>query len=214
MNTHMEEGAIKFNLQYIRADLPDTVPLDALNRWRSTLRERDLIGQDPERYDGYGYGNVSQRLDTLPSELGHRSFVISGTQTGHLDILDRDHYTVVEAYDTSSDTVVARGPVKPSSESLTHGMIYDMDEQIHVVLHVHSPDIWNNATALGIPITDAGVPYGTPEMALEVERLFCDSDVRERRIFSMAGHLDGIVSFGSTASEAGEVLLNSLAACK
>ena len=210
----MEEGAIKFNLQYTRAGLPGAVSLDALNRWRSTLRERTLIGQDPERYDGYGYGNVSQRIDTRQSARGHRSFVISGTQTGHLDRLDREHYTLVESYDISNDTVVARGPVKPSSESLTHGMIYDMDEHILVVLHVHSADIWRNATALGIPITDADVPYGTPEMAHEVERLFNNTDARDKRIFSMGGHLDGIVSFGTTAEEAGEVLLNALAACK
>lgn len=214
MNTHLEEGVIKFNLKYTRAELPDTVSLDVLNYWRAILRERDLIGQDPERYDGYGYGNVSQRLDTQPSGRGRRSFIISGTQTGHLDRTDRDHYTVVETYDTSSASVVARGPVKPSSESLTHGMIYDMDEEMHVVLHVHSPDLWNNATALGIPITDAKVPYGTPAMAREVERLFCESDVRNKRIFSMGGHLDGIVSFGVTAQEAGEVLLSALAACK
>ena len=210
----MEEGAIKFNLQYTREGLPDNVSLDALNRWRSTLRERALIGQDPDRYDGYGYGNVSQRINPRKSAREHRSFIISGTQTGHLDILDRNHYTLVESYDTSSDTVVARGPVKPSSESLTHGMIYDMDEHILVVLHVHSPDIWCNATALGVPITDADVPYGTPGMAHEVERLFKDTDVRDKRIFSMGGHLDGIVSFGTTAQEAGEVLLNALAACK
>ena len=210
----MEEGAIKFNLQYTREGLPDNVSLDALNRWRSTLRERALIGQDPDRYDGYGYGNVSQRINPRKSAREHRSFIISGTQTGHLDILDRNHYTLVESYDISSDTVVARGPVKPSSESLTHGMIYDMDEHILVVLHVHSPDIWCNATALGMPITDADVPYGTPEMANEVERLFNDTDVRDKRIFSMGGHLDGIVSFGTTAQEAGEVLLNALAACK
>ena len=210
----MEEGAIKFNLQYTRAGLPDAVSLDVLNRWRSTLRERTLIGQDPERYDGYGYGNVSQRIDARQSARGHRSFIISGTQTGHLDRLNREHYTLVESYDISNDTVVARGPVKPSSESLTHGMIYDMDEHILVVLHVHSADIWRNATALGIPITDADVPYGTPEMAHEVERLFNNTDARDKRIFSMGGHLDGIVSFGTTAEEAGEVLLNALAACK
>ena len=93
-------------------------------------------------------------------------------------------------------------------------MIYDMDEQILVVLHVHSPDIWNNASALGIPVTDAGVPYGTPEMAREVERLFSETEVSEKCIFSMGGHLDGIVSFGKTANEAGEALLHALAACQ
>ena len=206
----MEEGAIKFDLQYTRADLPGDASLDELNRWRNRLRERSLIGQDPDRYDGYGYGNVSQRVDKQPSARGHRSFIISGTQTGHLDVLDRDHYTLVESYDVTSNTVMARGPVRPSSESLTHGTLYDMDEQIHVVLHVHSPAIWRNATTLCIPVTNAEVPYGTPGMALEVERLFHESDVREQRIFSMGGHLDGIVSFGQTAEEAGEILLKAL----
>ena len=210
----MEEGAIKFNLHYTRAGLPDSVALDALNHWRSVLRERALIGQDPGRYDGYGYGNISQRLNSRQAACGQRAFVISGTQTGHLDMLDRQHYTLVESYDTGRNAVVARGPVKPSSESLTHGMIYDMDEHIHVVLHVHSPAIWRNATILGIPATDAEVAYGTPGMAREVERLFNESDVRDRRILSMGGHLDGIVSFGRTANEAGEVLLHALAACK
>ena len=206
----MEEGAIKFNLRYTRAILPDTVSLDALNRWRNTLRERTLIGQDPERYDGYGYGNVSQRIDTRQSARGHRSFIISGTQTGHLYRLDREHYTLVESYDTGSDTVVARGPVKPSSESLTHGMIYDMDMGIQVVLHAHSPDIWRNARVLGIPETAADVEYGTPAMALEVERLFNVTGVADRLIFSMAGHRDGVVSFGHTAQQAGEAMLNAL----
>ena len=195
----MEEGAIKFNLQYIIADLPDTVSLDELNRWRNKLWEKKLIGQDPGRYDGYGYGNVSQRIHTRQSARGQRAFVISGTQTGHLDSLDREHYTLVESYDTGRNTVVARGAVKPSSESLTHGMIYDMDERIHVVMHVHSPAIWRNATILGIPATDAGFAYGTPGMAREVERLFNESDVGDKRILSMGGHLDGIVSFGNTA---------------
>ena len=210
----MEEGAIKFDLQYTRTGLPEAVSLDALNHWRNTLRKRGLIGQDPHRYDGYGYGNVSQRAHARQSARGHRSFIISGTQTGHLDSLDRDHYTLVESYDASINTVIARGPVKPSSESLTHGIIYDMDEHIHVVLHVHSPHIWCNATDLGMPVTDAEVPYGTPEMAHEVERLFNESNVSDQHIFSMGGHLDGIISFGITAKEAGEVLLSALAACK
>ena len=48
-------------------------------------------------------------------------------------------------------------------------------------------------------------------MSDEVRRLFRETDVRQRRLFSMGGHEDGLVSFGRTAEEAGTVLLNDLA---
>ena len=46
------------------------------------------------------------------------------------------------------------------------------------------------------------VPYGTPEMAREVQRLFRETDVRTRKIFAMAGHTDGIVAFGQDFRQA------------
>ena len=60
-------------------------------------------------------------------------------------------------------------------------------------------------------MTRADVAYGTPEMADEVRRLFCETDVRQLRIFGMAGHEDGIVTFGRTADEAGSAMLGALA---
>ncbi len=57
-----EEGVIKFDLRFT-SDAP--VSLESftdLNRWRRLLWEQALIGQDPARYGGYGFGNVSQRL--------------------------------------------------------------------------------------------------------------------------------------------------------
>ena len=48
-------------------------------------------------------------------------------------------------------------------------------------------------------------------MSVEVERLFREGEVKEKKIFSMAGHLDGIVTFGATAEEAGGVLMSYLA---
>ena len=118
------------------------------------------------------------------------------------------------AYDAATNSVSAAGPIKPSSESLTHGMIYDLDNGIRTVLHVHSPDIWLAADRLGIPVTDATVAYGTPKMAAEVRRLFNDTNVREGKIFSMGGHEDGIVSFGTTAEEAGNILIRALDASR
>lgn len=207
----MEEGVVKFDLQYTETGPAPAETLAELNAWRRILWQLALIGQDPARYGGYGFGNVSMRITPLDAAPGKRQFVISGTQTGGLEILGATHYSVVNTYDPQTNRVDAGGPVRPSSESLTHGMIYDLDTGIHAILHVHSPHIWQQADALDIPVTDAAVAYGTPGMALEVARLFRITDVLHRGIFSMGGHEDGIVAFGTTPAEAGGILLNTLA---
>ena len=207
----MEEGVIKFDLQFTKTRPVTGEMLSELNAWRRILWQLGLVGQDPERYGGYGFGNVSQRIPPLEAPAGKRQFIISGTQTGGLETLDAAHYAVIGTYDPETNRVSAEGPVKPSSESLTHGMIYDLDTDIHAILHVHSPHIWQQASALKIPVTDAAVAYGTPEMAQEAGRLFRETDVLHKGIFSMGGHEDGIVTFGTTPGEAGGILLNALA---
>ena len=208
-----EEGICKFNLQFSTAApvMPDT-RLCELTAWRSILWKLGLIGQNPQRYGGHGFGNVSQRIAPAGTAVHRRAFLISGTQTGAQENLDATHYSHVLQYDTSTNRVTAEGPVEPSSESLTHGMIYDLDDRIRTILHVHSPEIWEHAKRLGIPVTDQQVAYGTPEMAREVERLFTEYDFRQEGILSMGGHKDGIVAFGTSAKVAGCILLTTLAA--
>ena len=45
-----------------------------------------------------------------------------------------------------------------------------------------------------------------PEMAAETRRLFAETDVRQTGMFAMAGHEDGIISFGETAKQAADVM--------
>ena len=206
-----EEGVIKFDLSFTSSPPIETGLLEELNIWRQIIWNHALIGQDPARYEGYGFGNISQRIGPPDQPRGKRQFVISGTQTGHLEELDNRHYACVTAYNAETNQVVAEGPVKPSSESMTHGVIYDLDNELRAVLHVHSPDIWNSAIAQGIPVTNAAVEYGTPEMSREVECLFSQTDVRRKGIFSMGGHEDGIAAFGRSVEEAGNTLLTALA---
>lgn len=205
-----EEGIIKFELQFSATEPVSMDRLHELNTWRSILWKHRLIGQDPARYGGYGFGNVSQRIAPFDAGCGKRAFVISGTQTGELEELDNSHYATVSAYDIGLNQVTAAGPVKPSSESLTHAMIYDLDDEVHAVLHVHSPDIWKTAAACSIPVTAASVEYGTPAMAEEVRRLFNETNVRQAGIFTMGGHEDGVVSFGPGVAQAGNILLRAL----
>jgi ribulose-5-phosphate 4-epimerase/fuculose-1-phosphate aldolase len=203
------EGVIKFEMEYkVAPALPEQV-LRELNAWRKIMYLAELIGQTPARYGGYGFGNISCRVD-YPCDSGQPPFAITGTQTGGVADLTPEDYVVVTACHPQSNRLVAEGPVKPSSESLTHGVLYSLDDSIRWVMHGHSPHIWQHAAALALPMT-VDVPYGTPEMADEVVRLYRESDVRQMKIFGMAGHEDGIVTFGATAEEAGFVMLGYLA---
>lgn len=198
-----QEGVIKFKLDYCPAAPMPVDSIREINAWRSILYLLGLIGQIPARYGGFGYGNVSQRLQPLENR-----FVISGTQTAHLAKLEPDHYTIVEICDPLENYIKAKGPVKPSSEAMTHGVIYHTNPSVHYVFHVHSPDIWQHAASLGIPMTAQSADYGTPEMAEEIEDILKLENNRKKLIIAMGGHEDGIVSFGASAEQAGQVLVS------
>jgi ribulose-5-phosphate 4-epimerase/fuculose-1-phosphate aldolase len=206
-----EEGVIRFDLEFTVAS-PVAVPaLDEINAWRHILRQLGLVGQDSKRYGGYGFGNISRRLPPYDAPKNHRPFIISGSQTGHLTELSASGFATVSDYDVRRNRVVATGPVKPSSESLTHGSVYNENNYIRVIFHVHSPEIWRCASLLNLAATDASAPYGTPAMAQEVERLFEAVDHTDSGIFVMGGHEDGVIAFGHTLDEVGGVLVRTLA---
>lgn len=197
------EGVIKYHLDYTPTPPLPHEQVREINAWRKIMYLLQLIGQHPDRYGGYGFGNISRRLDGP-------CFVISGTQTGHLPELTAAHYATVVACDPAQNRLIGEGPIRPSSESLTHGTVYALDAGVQWVIHAHSPHIWRHAEALGLPLTAADVPYGSPELAVEVERLFRDTEVAALGIFAMGGHEDGIIAFGRTADEAGGVMLTYL----
>jgi hypothetical protein len=85
------EGVIKFHLDFREGPAPEESLLLELKAWRTRFLELGLIGQDPERYEDYGFGNLSRRLP----DQRENAFLISGTQTGHLDELQANHYATV-----------------------------------------------------------------------------------------------------------------------
>ena len=208
--TQQTEGVIKFQLDYTPVAALPWAELRELNAWRQLMFQLELIGRDPARYGGFGYGNISRRLNPRNGVSEQRPFVISGSQTGGLAHLSAEHYTIVQACYPAENRLVAAGPIKPSSESLTHSAVYAVTPNTRWVLHAHTPHIWQHAAALGIPTTRPDVPYGTPEMAAEVERLFVETDVLECGIFSMGGHQDGIVAFDHSAEAAMATLVSYL----
>jgi len=209
-----QEGVIKFHLEHQTRGLEPRRFMELSSKlvaWRRVMSLTRLVGQDPHLYEGAGYGNVSARIGPPSAALGRRCFLITATQTSGKPAIDLRDFAVVERYDFRRNWVRSYGQQEPSSESMTHGAIYDLGPHIRCVLHAHSPELWRQARELRIPITDPGATYGTPEMAREVQRLFRESAVVERQILAMGGHEDGILAFGRSPEETGQVLVTELA---
>ncbi|MBI4016367.1 MAG: class II aldolase/adducin family protein [Candidatus Aenigmarchaeota archaeon] len=201
----MQEGIIKFVQCFTKKD--SVVVSDVLLFWRSVFYRNGLIGRNSQLYGGAAYGNLSQRLSPYDCPVNKRRFLISGSQTSGLEVVASEHFSVVVECYPDRNFVVAEGPVAPSSESMTHGVLYDIDNSLRFVFHAHCPHIWHMAELFGIPATSPAVEYGTVEMTREVFRLFSETDVFDKRIFCMGGHQDGVVTFGRTAEEAGFAML-------
>jgi L-ribulose-5-phosphate 4-epimerase len=191
----IDEGVIKYHCQWISGPALAADHLVDLMVWRDRLHQAGQIGLYP---NGIGYGNISLRLSS-------QSFAISGTQTGHLATTTPDHYTLVDGWDIDRNTLHCTGPLKASSESLTHAALYDFSPEIQSVIHIHNRDLWQHCQGQ-LPTTAATVPYGTPAMAYEMRRLLQQGDLAQRRILIMAGHEEGVLAFGPTLDSAAQVL--------
>ncbi|MGR9074307.1 MAG: class II aldolase/adducin family protein [Gammaproteobacteria bacterium] len=204
--THEQEGVVKFRSTHTFESIsfPEQ-SLTRLNAWRTLLHRLTLIGRFPDRYGGLGFGNISLRHGRADG------FIISGTQTGHLACLTRDHYCQVLEADLPTNRILSTGPCRPSSEALTHASVYRQDNKIQCVIHTHCPEIWIHARRLGLAHTDREIAYGTPEMASAVADLFQAGRLSRKGIFTMAGHEDGVVSFGETIELAARETIEKLA---
>jgi methylthioribose-1-phosphate isomerase len=191
-----DEGVVKFQCRWIPSKSLPPQKIKNLNRWRNRLFALGLIGVYE---DGIGFGNISIR-GGKPDQ-----FIISGTQTGAAAKLNSKHYVEILDYDIQKNSLTCRGPVQASSESLTHAMLYNISPDTGAVIHVHSRQLWLRLLRR-VPTTSKKVPYGTPAMAQEVKRLFRDSNLGRKKIFVMAGHEDGVVTFGKDLKEAARAL--------
>ena len=194
-----EEGVIKFNCQWTRSAPLNGAFIEGINFWRDKMYSSGLIGVTD---DGIGYGNISIRFR-------QNEFIISGSGTGKFKKLTEEHYALVTDFNVDENTLHATGPIVASSESLTHAMIYDYAGEVNAVIHVHHLKLWGKLLK-SLPATADDIEYGTPEMAKEIARLFNEQKLSQHKLFAMAGHSGGIVCFGESLEEAGELLLNEL----
>ena len=200
----IDDGVIKYDRSFFTQG--DPLPPQEyihLEKWREILYDLNLIGEYlPEKI---GYGNLSQRKN-YTSFLAHQEiqFLITGTQTGGLAELQGEHYTRVVGVEIKNLKVIVNGPREASSEALTHAAIYQANSQIQAVFHIHHLSLWKFMIKSGYPSTKEHIPYGTLEMAKATIDLVGKTT---QGIFSMQGHREGIISYGRSLKEAGEIIL-------
>jgi ribulose-5-phosphate 4-epimerase/fuculose-1-phosphate aldolase len=174
-----------------------------LEYWRKKLYQMKLIGEYPEAL--VGFGNMSVVFDYSDFfESTHPQFVITGTQTGKYKELNGTHYTRILDYEVDQLKIKMMGSIEASSEALTHAAIYAANSNIKAVFHIHSNDIWLQMLADGSDKTSASIPYGTVEMAHATMKCISKKDAG---VFCMHGHEDGIVIYGRSLEEAGDLTI-------
>ena len=129
----------------------------------------------------------------------------NGSADGHRP----EHFVIVQTYDFSANALECEGPLRASSESLSHAALYECSKEICAVVHAHHRGMWERLLGT-VPSTAPEVAYGTPAMAREILRVFRESSIASKRLFAMAGHADGIMAFGATVADAATRLLEEV----
>jgi ribulose-5-phosphate 4-epimerase/fuculose-1-phosphate aldolase len=191
-----ETGSVKFSCEQVAVKISRFAGFAELNRYRRKLLDLGMIGLDAT---GIGFGNLSIRNGTASR------FYITGSATGRISELKPADYAKVVAYDFARNWLQCEGSTVASSESLTHAAVYESDPSARAVIHCHDTKLWA-ALLDKAPTTPKRVEYGTPEMAYAVRRLFDITDVKRRKIFMMAAHDGGLVTFGKHLEEAFGIL--------
>ena len=194
----IDEGVIKFNCDWTNEPIGVKVP-KTLKVWRDKMHQLNLIGVYEDI--NIGYGNISVKVDD--------GLLISGTQTGNIINIKDEDFALVTAYSMDENSVSCKGLLRASAESLTHAAVYEGDNSIGAIIHIHNKELWLKLMDK-VPTSDKSVPYGTAKMASEIKRLFEETNLMTEKIMVMAGHDEGIITFGKDLEEAGSVILKYL----
>lgn len=202
------DGVVKYQMRWTQGDSISAEMIHEIRQTRKVLYQKGLIGVTPE---GVGFGNISSRC-TIPTNLRQdfmqqEGFIISGSQTGHLEDPGPEGYSYVPEWSIPGNWVRCVGLSQASSESLTHAAVYEFSSDIQGVVHIHSSSLWKSWKNQAHRTSD-NVPYGTPAMAIETRRIMrAMPNGCKTGIICMGGHQDGILAWGTTLAEAAQLVL-------
>lgn len=186
----MEEGIIKFKIERRKSYFSIGAPLyEDIDNARKKLRYYNLIGQYADLK--LGYGNISKRLN-------EKEFLISGSQTGHLESLNGSFWSVIEDSDFDNNSVKCKGAIEPSSETLSHSAFYAFNMSINCVIHIHQKILWLELIKNGYPNTSPSAEYGSRILYKELIEIIKNNYKSDPIVIVMRGHEDGILFAGSS----------------
>ena len=194
-----ETGSVKFKCEQVPIEISRFAGFAELNKYRRKLLDLGVMGVDA---NGIGFGNLSVRDGRTT-----RFYITSSATAGIVEPTPADYAKVV-AYDFAKNWLRCEGSRVASSESLTHAAVYESDPTARAVIHCHDINLWSELLDEA-PTTAKRVEYGTAEMAYAVQRLFEVTDVKTRKIFVMAAHDGGLVTFGKNLQDAFGILMSS-----
>jgi len=198
MVTEALDGVIKYCSQRVVGNFALAPEWEQLNEARTQLFDLGLIGVTGQ---GVGYGNLSVRTQG-------DQFVITASATGALRVLSPQHYCLVESFSVANNTVRCRGAMDASSESMTHGAIYQANVAARCVVHVHSRLLFDTLLHRHALHTAADIPYGTPAMAQAVSSLVAAQPTLPI-LFVMTGHDEGVVAYGADIASTTALIVQS-----
>lgn len=184
----------KFTTDLKKIKVAEEAAAGMLIKWGEILAKKSCAPQMP---GGFG-GNLSCRV------RGEFLITAAGCDLGKLELAD---IVKVISTDYKQKTVSAQGMKLPSSESLLHGAVYKVREDIKVVFHGHYPVCEQRFIDLGLPVTGQEAPYGTPELVEEVLKVMGRSN-----FVLLRNH--GFISLGKNVEEAGTRILDICERCR
>lgn len=198
MAAHVDEGYIRYicNLK-----VTSPVPAEKLGhiiQWRQHLYSLGLIGASS---DGIGYGNISIRDGATDD------FIITGSSTGNKEEIDASCFSLVTKVDIQNNTVWCQGPIKASSEAMTHASIYMEKPGVGAVVHTHNSRLWSEKKGVS-PTTDEEAEFGTPRLAQSIRRILRSEGSGDEGMIILGGHKDGMITYAQTIGRAVEILEN------
>ncbi len=181
------ESQLAFSAVFLNRNPLTDARIEQLAQWGKRFHELGLV-QGTE-------GNLSFR-----SMLG---FIISGTGLA-LEALGKE--TVAEVtgvvFGLDRTSLYIKGAVIPSRESLLHYAIYEQDQAVNAIFHVHDRLVMGKAAELGVPVTETEQAAGSQELAQEAVRLLKSG--QGVKYFVLKNH--GVIALGATIDEAGKLV--------
>jgi len=175
----------------------------------STVFKTKELPEDTRMYEVMDWGAKLHKMGLLPAESGgnagnmsfrnSKGFVITagGVNKGRLN---PRNFVQVLSCNMDVKTVVAEGELEPSSETFTHYLIYRERPDVNAIIHAHDRLVMDHAEKLRLKSTSVHHPYGTTDLAYEVEK-----SIGAQKFLIVRGH--GVISLGKSVWEAGKRII-------